>query len=1035
LLDYYCFFGTFLLAIFFCWLLALAYPQGLINEETVTYWVIQKKFHWFSSNQLDWYRTIPFGALLGFCSHFDNPTNLVYWFNSMIFCLDIALTYILGRLLFKSYKLGLALALSTLLFEVAAMRVFYNNLDMSTDAQFGELIYLGVLLGLIAWMTRRSCVLLAGCAVLGLNAFIKPSGLSVWFVWIPFAVLFFMRQPGKRAQKFALFMASVILLMGPIVFWCLRNNAIYGYAKSSGVGGCLFLQGVLPLMTDKDRVFADPKTDADFHLAFKESMLDSTRRILPDENANFVRYGYYERTFFYGPVKTGAFHVLARLTNPNWQGAGYQDVTKQDPRHMFKMDAVAGRAALIIVRNHPLGYVRRVVREYIDMFSPLAMWTNPLYSFQSDPAVTYAFWDYARQGPRQKYPELYNGRLYPDGANSNIYVAKLLGVLHDNPLTTLLLTCYYASQFCLAHLMFLGAIVVLVLLRKHKFPFAHSESTAKVAAVVAIMFLTVATQFLLISSVHISKLRYQLAGDMLLHLMLVLTIIEAVRLMAPSLRSYLAPNQRDLLEPSAAVSMASRSPVQERIADIVSFGGVFLLAVFTCWLVSLAYPEGLPHPSADLYWMNSMIYSLDCALVFLLARIIFASRPIALALAFSLVLFELANLRVIYINLNLNPDPLFAVVNFFSILIALIAWLKRRTWLLLTSSAIFGLLSSMKPAGMALWPVLLLFSVFYFFEKPGRIGYRIAGITLSLALLIGPTVFCSVSNYWPRGYAVTSSMGGSSLLQNVLPLMTDDERFFADAKTDTDFRLAVRQYEKDGWIDITRVLAPVVQPRWNKAGVQWLPEADSKYTLAMDRLAGQIAIRIIKDHPVKYLRLILNEYVDAYNSLVLGNKHSYRDQNDAANASNYWDENREASKQYLQLQDGASNNNSVALVLANIHDSPLISAPLTFYYTCKFVLSHSIFIGAVIVLFLVHKNSSMFANASQARRIAIVIVVLFLTAAANAILIAVCKTARIGFQNAGELQLHLILLMSMLIAARVAISRMSATPTLQYSND
>src|SRR6516165_8255349 len=184
--------GTiFFLSMFFCWLLSLAYPEGLVNEETPTYWLIQKDFHWFASNQLDWYRTIPYGALLGFASMFKNPTGVLYWVNSLIFSMDCALVFVLGRMLFASHKLALALAASTLLFEVASMRTFYNNLGVSTDAMFGELITLGVLLILVGWLGKKWRLLLLGYFVFGLVAFIKPAGTSVWLIWLPFAIVVF----------------------------------------------------------------------------------------------------------------------------------------------------------------------------------------------------------------------------------------------------------------------------------------------------------------------------------------------------------------------------------------------------------------------------------------------------------------------------------------------------------------------------------------------------------------------------------------------------------------------------------------------------------------------------------------------------------------------------------------------------------------------------------------------------------------------------------------------------------------------------
>jgi hypothetical protein len=117
--DYFLCAAIFLLSLFLGWLLSLAYPEGFINAETRSYWLVGKEFKWFAPNALDWTRTIPYGALLIGCSQFEHPSSAVYWINTSMFSLSTALVFVLGRSLFSSSSLGLLLALGALLFEYA----------------------------------------------------------------------------------------------------------------------------------------------------------------------------------------------------------------------------------------------------------------------------------------------------------------------------------------------------------------------------------------------------------------------------------------------------------------------------------------------------------------------------------------------------------------------------------------------------------------------------------------------------------------------------------------------------------------------------------------------------------------------------------------------------------------------------------------------------------------------------------------------------------------------------------------------------
>jgi hypothetical protein len=537
------FFGAtsvFLIAIFFCWLLSLAYPEGLINEETITYWLLQKDFHWLSANQLDWYRTIPYGALLALSTKLSNPTNALYWFNSLIFSLNFAFVFVLGLMVFASRRAAFSLALSALLFEVASMRMFYNNLGISPDALMGEAIFLGVLLCLVGWMKRSVSMLLLAYAIFGMVAFMKPIGIAIWPLFIAFAIAFSLRRAAGTAKSVVLMTLGTTLLISPLLLWCLRNYFVYGFATSSAFGGTSYLRAVLPLVSNHERLFDDEKTNWAFHRALRTCEKENRDHLMElDENLNenLARQFLYERYFITGPAKNNPFQVILSVTNPDWHGVGSHEIYELQQEHMFKVNREAGRLAWQIIRDHPLEYVQLVMREYVSMFAPLEIWSNPFYNFQSDPSVAYDFWDSTRQGTRREYPELFMGKAYGDGSGSVVYVAKALGAVVNNRLWQSILELYYRCEFWLCHLIALGAWVLWLQAPRYSKWFPSSMRLRWVAMTLLVLFVCAASINLCIASCQITRLRYQLASEMEVHLMFFLTIVTASLALSPKLRA------------------------------------------------------------------------------------------------------------------------------------------------------------------------------------------------------------------------------------------------------------------------------------------------------------------------------------------------------------------------------------------------------------------------------------------------------------------------------------------------------------------
>src|SRR5262249_28283959 len=148
------------------------------------------------------------------------------------------LIFVLGRSLSASRPASIALALTALVVEVAAMRTFFSNLQATADPLFAELTYLGVLLALTGWMRSSQLAFVAGYAILGLAALTKTVGLSLLPLWICFAVLACWSGSGPLRKRYTTILVSIVLLVGPVGLWSLRNYYIYGTPKTNALGGC-----------------------------------------------------------------------------------------------------------------------------------------------------------------------------------------------------------------------------------------------------------------------------------------------------------------------------------------------------------------------------------------------------------------------------------------------------------------------------------------------------------------------------------------------------------------------------------------------------------------------------------------------------------------------------------------------------------------------------------------------------------------------------------------------------------------------------
>lgn len=512
--------SIFVLSMFMGWILSLCYPDGITNQETKGYWWISTDFHLLAPNLYDWVRTIPYGVVLRICSQFPHPTHVIYWINTSMFSVSAALVLVLGRLLFASLAAGFGLAMSLLVFEFVCMRLFFHNLHATADPFFAELVHLGILLTLIGWLRPARVLFIFGYAILGLAAFTKPVGLSFLPVWSLFGCYVFWTNNGKSLGKLVI-TVSIILLWCPSLLWSLRNDYIYGPSETLGNFGFSMLQAVFPLMSDQDQLLDDPSANANFKAAVRATERENKIK-WADNTPALTRQEWYDCYFGIGNEPSIPLVLLTKMADPHWTdkkpGSGW------DSKEMHKVDAIAGKLAWKIIRAHPQEFFHRFKVEYVTMFSPLHLPPMEWESYKSDPEIAYRERDIGDFEPNFfLYPRC--GR--PLATASNKSLAHGLGNFLYNQSIQAALRLYYANQFWLPHLIFLGALVSFVWATANRRQIGQRTNIDQIAVVLVMLFVTTAFDYATVSLCQVARLRYAIAGgDIELHLMFLIALYK-----------------------------------------------------------------------------------------------------------------------------------------------------------------------------------------------------------------------------------------------------------------------------------------------------------------------------------------------------------------------------------------------------------------------------------------------------------------------------------------------------------------------------
>ena len=890
------------------WLLTLAYPYGFASSETGAYENLARMFRWSQPNSMDWLRTFPYGLIVQWSPAFSVPSLFSFWVCTFVFSVSIGLVYVLGRCLFSSRALAAFMALAALTFELVSMHVFFQNLRYIAEPFVAVLVHTGSLLALIGWLRRLPGLFIFGYGLMGIAAFTKPEAISPFFVWIPFALALRTHWSGRRLAQYAVVVASIGLLVGPLAFLSMRNFSLYGCAKTSACGGIHFLQSSLHLVEDEDVLFDDLATNRKFIdtlRAFDKAHNKINRLNVPVPQRCWTLQQYLWSCRFEKANPPSPLDVIAQVVAGNDKIDFH--VLANDTASMFKVESEATRVGMRIVAAHPWGFLRQVLREYADLWTPSSWWADDFEQYYADPRIAYAEYQAAHM---PLYYSLYRDiGCQPNANKSNISAGLMFGKLNESVPLGLIVACLTTAQPVLALIIFIGAAVCLAQTRVSGSALYKSERAFQISVILILLYVTQVLHFALVAPVHVQRYRYGLIGDMGVHLMFIITMCALI----PAILRRLAFAINAKIEiQDKRITAILNLPSGSIWLNTVLFAALVFLALFPSYLISGAYPYGLAnaqtagfvrlaqsfswlcsrpdewyasmpgvivialsswfnHPSNWLFWLYSVMLAINIGLFFLVASQIFESRKTGTLVALAAILLEFVLMRICYFNLQIDSRPLFAHLSLAGGLLALLAWFQRSRRLCIGTCAVLGIASiSQLPEGFALlgfWSVCFLIFGLRLIKPYRKVIPTIACCWL---LLAGPVLTWSLRNLIVYGYPSACGCQGLFLLNHVLPLTRVDN---SSSTNDEVSKLTTSESYRRGWLSpeiVRRVknnslkeLHSSLTPDGNLNQVNGI-DPDSMFVL--NDAAYDQALRIIATHAPAFLRNTWQNYMQLFSS-------------------------------------------------------------------------------------------------------------------------------------------------------------------------
>jgi hypothetical protein len=481
----------------------MAYPYGIVTTETAGHIGVGFGFKSFNYSWNDWWRMPIYGLLLRLSLIFSEPSMIVYWGQSILFAINIALTSVLGATLFRSRTTGIWLAISLLFTEVISMRTFFASTQIFADTALANLLYMGAVLTLIGWRTRKTHVIYTGYAILGLSSFVKQIGISIIPLWIAFAVYMFARRKSTIHHTYSLVrvVACTMILIGLNGLWSVRNGFLYDRFKPSALGGHELLAHVMPLVNDNDNLFDD---------VTKNKSFISVLRIFEHKKGN-----NFHNTYAWG----GGSDVPGPLELLGKPSSNMYTENSKDVEKLFHSEKNFLQTAMRIISLHPLEYFSMVTKSYYNLFSPGTLMLDiPQMEFQSD--IMYGYNSYL---VKDRSYDMF----YPNGIDHNRVNTLVRGIFSLCCGRTKLSFIPFMTNHrgAVLHAIFAVSLLILIIPRIKR---RTKEEIRATALTIALIFLTSVSLYIPTAATQYPLARLSLGAEMLLHLMELLAIFATL---------------------------------------------------------------------------------------------------------------------------------------------------------------------------------------------------------------------------------------------------------------------------------------------------------------------------------------------------------------------------------------------------------------------------------------------------------------------------------------------------------------------------
>ncbi len=296
------------------------------------------------------------------------------------------------------------------------------------------------------------------------------------------------------------------------------------------------------------------------------------------------------------------------------------------------------------------------------------------------------------------------------------------------------------------------------------------------------------------------------------------------------------------------------------------------------------------NPSIAMFWLHAGVSALNLGLILALCRKICATHRTASAIAWTYLAVEVLSMRSFYFDTQIASDTFYGRFGLLAVLLIICGWLYRKLHPVVLGYAVIGALVAMRSAGLALLPIWIPFAFIACRMSGAMLRTWLATAALCIAVTLTPVLLWSGRNAMVYGQFRPTAYASFQLLSRALPLLKDNDRIFDDQATNERFIATVRAFEEridirsfdhmQAWGRIGRhniyfpwdnVLPPDGPFRFLRDAAVSTMAVENEGALnspqnlfSIDSAAFPVAIRIIEKHPLAYVKLVVQDYLQLF---------------------------------------------------------------------------------------------------------------------------------------------------------------------------